>query len=156
MCPLKAAEVRGAVSKCVADAARTGRVCGFCGHNDHREEHHRLGAADANYALVQGRVSWSGSKGNRDPPPPPPPAGAASAGVGSALCKVCKKPGKDHGFHADKFTRNGEPMPKWCTPPDKDQGGGSGKSKPQGGENLATLREIPRAWKAILSAGGVS
>ena len=50
-CPKKAADTRGESAKALADAARTGRVCTICGFGDHREDHHRLANADANYLL---------------------------------------------------------------------------------------------------------
>ena len=45
-CPKVAAERRNESAKCLADHARSGRICSICGQGDHNEEHHRLAIAD--------------------------------------------------------------------------------------------------------------
>ena len=115
MCPLKAAEVRGDVARLVADSTRTGRKCTVCGFGDHREEHHRLACADANYAVADGRLSWKGSKGGIQDRPP------GGGGGGSILpadqtCRWCGKKGSEHPL-TDQKSRGGHPLPKWCTDP---------------------------------------
>eukprot|EP00969_Alexandrium_andersonii_P087874 3876221-Alexandrium_andersonii.AAC.1 len=55
LCPKKAADTRGDTAKCLADSERTGKVCEVCGYGDHTDVHHRLAAADANFALFQGK-----------------------------------------------------------------------------------------------------
>ena len=64
LCPKRAADVRGDTSKCLADSERTGRVCEMCGFGDHTDIHHRLAAADAQFALTQGKISWAGGQQN--------------------------------------------------------------------------------------------
>ena len=114
VCPLKAAELRNETTKALADSARTGRCCTICGYGDHREDHHRLGSADAAYNLAGGnasKVSWMDSSGNRKGF-----TGGASATQGQSgggnqsqqsgggsgrrgtdgKCRVCGKPKSEH------------------------------------------------------------
>ena len=119
-CPLKAAQVRGDVAKSLAESARTGKCCTVCGQQDHREEHHRFGAADAFYAVEQGRLKWQGSPGGIANKPGPGQAGTIP---GDQPCKMCGKKGSAHGFTENK-NRAGHPIPKWCTM--KGEGGGNG------------------------------
>ena len=55
---MKAAELRNETAKALADSARTGRCCAICGYGDHKEDHHRLGAADAAYTTGL-LIEWS-------------------------------------------------------------------------------------------------
>ena len=60
ICPVAAAQQRGEYEKCVS----AGKPCGICGYADHSDQHHRLGAQDANYMLDNNKLKWRGGSLN--------------------------------------------------------------------------------------------
>ena len=60
LCPSRAAAVRNETAKCLADHAKSGASCSYCGAADHRARHHDLAAQDF-AALSSGVAAGSGA-----------------------------------------------------------------------------------------------